>query len=294
MAPGSILVDFVAGSHGHFLEYITNSWFGLMDPDAVDFDLFSSHGTSHNKHWPKYFPNRVAKAEHWYLRTPERWPDRVIRISFRQRDLLRLSATTWLRAGDLGLDADQLQHDTWNKLSTWYASTRQTLADSYPDHFGPSRPNCPRFVLREFFKLGFRDPDQHGLWLEQQRMTYPPGTQVFEWPYHAFHDAALFEQQVLMLADWLGSSYSPPEKHHDLHQRFLSKLPYADLLPQAQSIWQLTHESGDHAIPALHILQESWINAMLEIEHGVEMPFDQPQWFSNTRDIRDWINERRH
>ena len=163
MAPGSILIDFVAGSHGHFLEYITNSWYGLMPEDAVDFDLFSAHGTSHNKHWPKYFPNRVAEAEHWYLRPPRSWPDRAIRISFRQRDLLRLSATTWLRADDLGLDANQLEHDTWTKLSTWYHETRDTLTRSYPDYFGADQTNCPRFVLREFFKAGFIDPDHHGL-----------------------------------------------------------------------------------------------------------------------------------
>jgi hypothetical protein len=74
-----------------------------------------------------------------------------------------------------------------------------------------------------------------------------------------------------------------------LHDSFLSKIPYRNIKKQGDEIIDATLALKNLTIPKLSLLQESYINANLEIRVGREMPFDQDVYFTSTQDIIKYL-----
>ena len=110
-----IAIDFVAGTHGHFLETTLNKFFNIT-PDV--FNTFTATGTSHNKSID-YQKNKLFRAEHWFEYFPDQLEkfDKIISIRFSQDDLLLVSSVSLLRAGDCNIHNNDLEIDTVNKLN---------------------------------------------------------------------------------------------------------------------------------------------------------------------------------
>lgn len=105
-----ISIDFQGGAHGNYLEFVCNSVAGVMTNQTP----FNQHGASHNK---KYYSKKIFFADHYSW-----WPrpiitTRVIAVKIHQDDLLPLSQISLLRAGDYGLDNNEIHIDTYNKLN---------------------------------------------------------------------------------------------------------------------------------------------------------------------------------
>jgi len=56
---GCVPIDFVAGTHGHFLEFVLNKFFGITPFEAAP---FTSLGTSHSVS-KEYQQTRLFRAE---------------------------------------------------------------------------------------------------------------------------------------------------------------------------------------------------------------------------------------
>ena len=117
-----IPIDFVAGSHGHYLETVCNQEFGIVKKE----NNFTASGTSHVKS-ATYQTNKVFDANHWFELYPtelSKYPV-VVSIQFTKDDLLLLSSVSLLRAGDANIDNDLLEEDTVNKLlKSYYQNPR--------------------------------------------------------------------------------------------------------------------------------------------------------------------------
>jgi len=109
-----ISIDFVPGSHGHFLEYVCNKY--IMG-QQIDFDPFNSAGASHAKFQnEEYNRDKQFSALHYSIENIPRTDD-VVRITVDHDDLLLLTAGTFLRAGDSNINLDHLETNTFNILS---------------------------------------------------------------------------------------------------------------------------------------------------------------------------------
>ena len=75
-----IYLDFFSGSHGHFLEYVINTW--LFKGPRVN-NIFNALGASHRiRSNSKYMVDRVVTAKHYSeFNINNDIPDQVIRIS---------------------------------------------------------------------------------------------------------------------------------------------------------------------------------------------------------------------
>lgn len=105
-----ISIDFQGGAHGNFLEFVCNKVAGVI----LNQTPFNQHGAAHSK---KYYSEKIFFADHYSWSTTPIRGNQLIAVKIHQDDLLPLSQVSLLRAGDYGLDNNELHIDTYNKLN---------------------------------------------------------------------------------------------------------------------------------------------------------------------------------
>ena len=150
-----INIDFVAGAHGNFLEYILNK---LLLGDNIEIDnVFTEWGTSHNK-TREYYQKRIVEADHYTTSNLDTF-DNIISIRYGETDILGLMSCSLYRAGDFKIDHNFLHVDTYNTLNNeFYRHLIENINQSYSYDvkLSSENPHCPRYILREFFKFAFK------------------------------------------------------------------------------------------------------------------------------------------
>jgi len=284
-----ILIDFVAGAHGHFLEVLLNKFFHTA---VVDFSPFTTLGTSHVA-TDEYNKSKVFHARHWFERYPEelKTANKIISINFSQDQLLLFSSLSLLRAKDQQIANNDLEHDTYNKLNNkFYRDTLDQILLSYPFlTANETNSDIPRYVLREFYKFGFKDPEINGYWVKQQRMQYPETADVFYFNLGCFYNQTLLVDRLKQLEAFVGKKFDFSDEFYHMHQQFLNRVQYLTCQDQCNQIITAITNGQDCEIPSLTLFQESYINAELEHVYKKEMPFYQPEYFTNTKDVLHYI-----
>jgi hypothetical protein len=132
----------------------------------------------------------------------------------------------------------------------------------------PLHPDCPRSVLREFFQLGFQQPEQHGFIVRQQQIKYSESKQVYIFPFACFYNKNSFLQEVKKIADWAEISYTCQADISQLHNEFLQRQPYknsknkCDELISKIKLTQVVDQTVD-------LLEEAYINTKLGWDYFV-------------------------
>jgi len=284
-----IPIDFVPGTHGNYLETVCNKGFGVVDHE----ENFSLNGSSHKKS-KQYIKNKIFDARHWFegsLDELHQYPI-VISIQFNHDDLLLVSAISLLRAGDCNINTNELEHDSFAKLEKFYKQDIiEKIIAVYPE-VDRGAKHIPRHILREFFKLGFRDPGSNGYWVKKECMTYCKNQQVMAFDFSSFYSAELFVDQLNTVADAVGSKFQFDDNFYETHQKFLDYNPFLNIKSQCDLIVKAVVEQTEVDVPRLDLLQESYINAALENIFQKEMPFHQENYFKSTKDMLYYLNNQ--
>lgn len=280
-------LDFIPGTHGHFLGYVCNR---ALDYTSAEFELFTALGTSHNA-TDEYKNSRGIVCNHWYARRPRiiSQAEKIIRITFDPEDLLIVNYLSLLRSGDIGLDPNTLHINTKAKLDTEHY--RPVLMDIYRGYptLDQSESDIPRGVLREFFKYSFKDVGNNGLWKLQRQMLLLSHPNQFHFNIRDIYDLQKLKAKLEELSAWLNRPCDTGAWLDTLHQKFLSKIDCFHFVEQCMGIVRGVIAAQSITIPPLNLLQESWINARLELIYNKEMPFHMPEYFTNTQDLLYYI-----
>lgn len=283
-----IPIDFVAGSHGHFLEVVLNTYFDIAKLGQQE---FTTIGTSHCL-TSDYVKNRIFHANHWYQLKQSKLDtfSQVISIKYTQEDLLLLSSVSLLRSGDQNIDNDNLEIDTVTKLNNdFYKDTLELIYQSYP-FLDRNVKHIPRYVLREFYKFGFKNPNINGYWLEQKKLSYSSQAKVFYFYFKDFYDIRKFVTRIKELELFLDKKFNFSTEFFQQHQKFVSFIPYVDHKTVCDEIIENIQNSQIVSIPKLTLFQESYINGQLENIFNKEMPFHQDRYFTSTKDVLHYIS----
>jgi len=282
-----IPLDFVPGTHGHFMEYVCNRAFGFV---KTAFDPFNELGISHRR--PKnYNKQREIIWGHWYETNPSVLisAPRIIRIIFDKQDILLVHSISLLRSGDLGVESDRLHIDTIKKLhNPLYVSTLNDIYQSYPN-IDRKADFIPRHVLREYYKFGFRDPEINGYWKHFKHMISISHSNEFKIVLKKLYQYDSLVDTLRELSDWLQRPMETDSWLPEIHSKFISKIPYLDHTRVCENIIQAVVDQKNIPIPALSLLQESYINGRLESIFLKEMPFYHYDYFTNTEDILNYL-----
>lgn len=294
-----IHIDFQAGAHGNYLEFVCNKIAGLTLGTP-----FHSNGAAHTK---LYIGEKMFEADHYSFDPIPFYFDKIISIHIEKHNLLPVQQISLLRANNYGFDNDQLEHDTYNKLNNIHyrhvldqiienfftnhiqESYNAVKDSSWPDintveefqrlpewiknecinihkfkllDLSPTHPNCSRAVLREFFQIGFEFPEQSGFIVRQQNVKYDSSKQVYVFPFECFYDKNSFLQEIRKVADWSNISYTCQDDIGQLHDEFLQRQPYKNSKHKCNEIISKirTQQAVDQKVD---LLEEAYINAKL-------------------------------
>jgi hypothetical protein len=290
-----ILIDFRAGSHGNFLEFLLNCFYH----DAKWTLPFNHLGAAHNKNYQKstakFFSAHFTELDsenQFYRRQILNNNDNIILITIKTSDLLLLQTVSLLRAGNHDMSDNLLEIDTYKKLNNkWYGAVLDCLVKNYNLTVDENNPNISRHILREFFKFGFKTPEIHGFIKKQQSAKIQLNDKnVYEIPFAAFYDYNQLATNLQQIYTHYNIDATVDLSYlKTLHDSFLSKIPYRNIKKQCDEIVAATLALQNLVIPKLSLLQESYINANLEIKSGREMPFNQDVYFTSTQDIIKYL-----
>lgn len=150
-------------------------------------------------------------------------------------------------------------------------------------------PDCPRYVLREFFKPGFQNPKISGFMQQQQFQQYQISDDVYVFPFGSFYQLDEFVKQIKQIAQWSGLKLEKPEELEQLHKEFLSRQPYKHSKQYCDQLISDIITGKNFDLPSLDLMCESYINAQLELHYNSEAPFFQPSWFKTAQEIRNYF-----
>lgn len=176
--------------------------------------------------------------------------------------------------------------DDFNRLPEWIRDECINVHGLELLQLDTDHPDCPRHVLREFFKIGFKYPDQSGFISEQRKMVYTTEPLVF--PFRSFYDIDSFVQEIICIGNRFGYHLDDRAGLIDLHQQFLNRQPYKDSRTLCDRLINDVISGQDFAMPKLDLLQESYISAKLELHYGKEISITD--WFKTSQDILDYVS----
>ena len=280
-----IAIDFVAGTHGHFLETTLNKFFGIVPVS----DSFTTTGTSHKKS-TEYQKNKLFCADHWSELKSDHLNNfkKIISIRFTTDDLLLVSSVSLARAGDLDIHNNDLEVNTVNKLNNkFYQDTLKLIYQSYT-FLDTTQLSIPRYVLREFYKFGFKDTSINGYWKKQQQMKYQD-CEVCYFDFASFYNIEKFVTNIGLIEKIVNLKFNFSDEFYKTHNKFLGFIPYVEHKKQCDYIVNCVCNRVEIDIPQLTLFQESYINGYLENIYNKEMPFYQDRYFTSTKNVLHYI-----
>jgi hypothetical protein len=146
-------------------------------------------------------------------------------------------------------------------------------------------PDCPRYVLREFFKSGFLKPEEHGfMTCQRNNESYDRSYNVYRFPFSCFYDTEKFQQELEKLAAW-GGFVLNTQGLEELHKEFLEKQIFKDCKQKCDSLAAKIMSGEDFDLPQLHVIEEGYTESVIELTTGVALPEQRVTWFARSHDI---------
>jgi len=326
-----IYIDFSGGAHGNYLEFVCNKFLAEVPCNDLPFNQL---GASHAK---LYHGEKQFKCGHYSYFCGEKtdlFDSKIISIKIEYDDLLPLQLVSLLRAGDLKIDNNQLEINTYHKLNNaqykWVLENLVTsffqtqIQDSYnavKDNSWPNvtcredferlpkwiqiecinqhnlklfqldadHPDCPRHILREFFKVGFCKPEQSGFIVQQKKQIYDSSNDTIVFPFASFYNTDNFLNQIKLIGKWCGQELKNVSQLIDLHTEFLVRQPYKDSKKFCDELVKRICAQEVFDLPKLDLIQESYIDSQIENHYGCELPVNQTEWFTSSRQILDFL-----
>lgn len=153
------------------------------------------------------------------------------------------------------------------------------------------QPDCPRYILREFFKLGFKNPLQSGPMLVQEQMKYTTTGTVVTIPYASFYNTDEFATQLNQVAKSFDFEFEPTQEFVSTHAEFLKRQPYKYAKTECDFLFDNIVAGKSFEIYGLDLLKESYLSAKLELYYNKELPAEQPTWFTHSTQIQQYFDK---
>lgn len=275
-----IYIDFFGGTHGHFLEYSINA----LEDSIKDINPFTKFGTSHVQ-----YRKKLAVAEHFSLHniSLDYKNNHVISITAKPDDCLLVNLLCFRRAGDHAFDLYNLEKELSTKVKNTYffPGLRESLL-----HYGVDIANdqpVSKGMLRESFKYNFVDQGNNSLMQMIQKQVYTGVSKnIF------LRDFYSVSQYIAMIQSIVTDFKLPYDVntawYENLWQRFINKNDIINYEQDVINVFQSVVNKVDRAMH-LNIIQQAWLNAMLENKFGKEMPFHMEEYFTSTSEVNQYL-----
>jgi hypothetical protein len=297
-----ILIDFVGGSHGHFLESILNG-LDADSPDLINDSPFrlSDNGTCRiriyddwslrfcaehffdQEHVKKYQP-LVDSAEHCIS----------IRFHPDNRDIMRYLRVvfdrglwpSWPQPGTF----DQLHKNFFYKTSSKKMLRLRNYAIEEGGRVSEQNPDVEIYILRNALARRMLSPTGDFLTgIKQLIPFYPEKTQhvfMFSW----FYNQEKFMAGIAGLSAKFNLKFEQRQQRvRELHTQFLNMNKFANDHSYEKCRSILDNLDSPDPMPDLDILEQAWILNQLQILSGKKINYNKDEFFKTPLELYQYI-----
>lgn len=284
-----ILIDFVPGSHGNFLETVLNS---VELGQCIE--AFNYLGASHNKPEPS---GGSFVAMHLSF-NPEKYHYRmtdfeaIISISLTQHDLPILQSLVLYRAGDSGIDLNDVGKIAQMLDNRTIVESAKEIYENFYDLL--SRWDAvDRNSIREMLKLSY-NPQTNGIMSRYESISYPDEIPMIDFPFRSFYDRHEFIKALTSTFDKLHMDVDVISCVSEMHERFLERNPFVDLCLLPNKYFDALKNGQDLGMIDMTVYQEAYLDYLYERHYGIEALFYHAdgKYFSSTGEIAQYVRSR--
>lgn len=272
----TVQIAFQGGTHGNFLRYFLDR-FSTLTP-KITAAPFTPLGTSHNKQIKYSGEFERGHMHEWG------WPnknDPHIVITIDPHDVLWLQRMNYIRPADRDLDMH---------------TSNIRIDDTFQDKHGIEKlygvkivDSIPRFILRDFCKLGFSDIQNHGL-IEIDRIYRARSLpRVYYFPVSAFWHRESFFKHVKSVDREFDLQILVDQNAYDIYDQFQNGIQQFATRDRCEKIIKALDDQQDISITDIDLMEEAYINSWIETTHkNILAPFTN-DYFKTTKEILDYI-----
>ena len=275
-----IEIDFHPGLHGNFLCYSINA----LNPEVRTQSPFTQYGTSHQS----YTKCLAHRPYHYSMYGQPFMGKQVISIYADIEDCLLINLLQYSRAADYNLDLKNLENDFYKQIhkTNFESALRESI--SKISGVDVKHSAITRSQLREFFKYQFINYEANPAIkiIRKQQYSFP----VMWVDFKRFYDFDEYIKVLNRAIDYFNLPYTVDdvEWYRQLWTDFMRKIQAIKWAEDAKGILKAI-EQRQHEPIEFNLLQESWLNARLEVMYNKLMPLDQDSYFSNTKDVIEYL-----
>ena len=274
-------IAFLGGTHGNFLRYFLDK-FSRHTP-VINDKPFTDTGTSHVLEIK--YSNKFSVYHPTVSGVKDLNEDHCV-ITVSKEDILQLQRTVYIRAGDMNLNIN-------NDYIKFVGLTKGfTDVDSIQKLYGlkiDENTEVPKFILRDFVKLGFSDLNNHGYIKKNTELNKYKFKNVYYFPVNSFWDNELFFNHLSKLDEKFNLDLSINDEAIKIHREFIEKIPQLKTQNRCRDIITAIREKKSILIENIDVIEEAYIYSWIETTYKNILAPLTNTFFKNTKDIIEYI-----
>ena len=270
-------IAFQGGTHGHFLRYFLDK-FSALTPPITD-DPTTNLGTYHkNIKYSGMFTRYHPALEKRDINSPH------CVVTVDKDDLLHLQRTVYTRPGDTDLDLEK----DYIIFKNYPGADDKSISKLYGIDIN-QETKVPKFIVRDFVKLGFSDPDNHGYMAENKKIVDIGYTNAFWLPVRSLWNHEKFLEEMQNISDKFYLQLELGAEARRVHKDFLNNISELKTIDRCKNIIKAIENKESIEIKGLDLVEEAYIYSWIETTYkNVLAPFTN-SFFKTTSDILDYI-----
>lgn len=161
----------------------------------------------------------------------------------------------------------------------------QNVYNFYPVDLSASRPDSPRWVLRDLFKSWFKNKDTSPAGAMKQFDAFP---NVYKFNLDSFYNFDSLQAELKNIKRFFDLDLKLDNFPKSFHDTFVSRVPFRDTRQQCDRILEAIDRREDIEIN-LNVFCEGYLDYLIEEKFCIKMPLHHEKYFSSSLKILNYI-----
>jgi hypothetical protein len=273
-------IAFQGGTHGNYLRFCIDK-FSTLTPELVG-TPFTENNTSHvNLNYSGSVDLYHPSETHPHFQSTN---EPHILITIDKEDLPFLERWVTMRAGDHKVDVSKdlvSVHSYFLENFLW--------KDKFKKYYDIdlTKKSIPQFIIRDFYKLSFMDPDKNGFIIADKIFRENKPANTFEFPVSSFWNKNKFVDTLQKASNQLNLKLDLSDTI--IHDTFLKGLNFLDTIHRVSDVIQAIRDKQDIDIKNLDTVEQAYVSAWIEKNHEFVIVPLCNKFFNTTGEIIDWL-----
>jgi len=156
-----------------------------------------------------------------------------------------------------------------------------------PVYINETYPDAPQWVLRSIFKSWFHNTQKRPSSIMKECDNFK---NVYKLSLRNLYNTKKFKNEILNIGKYLSLDFDLNNFSDEVHKKFIDRVPYLTSKIKCETILKCLCNGQDMPIGQLNVVEQGYLNFVVEKTFNVSMPEEQQIFFKTTNDISNYID----